>query len=262
MGHSFTPLPDGSTTLTDTANGQAMHSRVGSWQEANQVYVGPSGLTQRQDPAILWDVGMGTASNALAALEGSTCLLEIWSFENDLNGIRTALGRTDLFPWLNRHSNLVQELLERGVVHLPGGRGRWHLLEGDFRREISRAPGPDFVFWDFYSPGVVPDLWSLEIFQDLAQRLSPESLWISYAAATSVRAALLLSGFHVGRGASTRAKSETTVASLSRNRVTQPLGKEWLGKIERSSRLMPHGYSGTREDLRAQLVRTNHFSVY
>lgn len=259
MGHILTLLTDGSTTLTETRHGQAMHSKLGAWREACSVYAEASGISAQTRPQVLWDVGMGTAANALAAYENSTCPLEIWSFENDLDGIRTALRHAKQFPWLLRHQALVNELLGKGSAALPGGRGRWHLCEGDFHATHAQAPGPTLIFWDFYSPSVVPHLWSLETFQTLKRRCQPETLWISYAAATPVRAALLLAGFQVGRGPGTSAKAETTWASPSAECLPHLLGKDWLGKIDRSSRPLPYGYAGTRESLKHELLSSVHF---
>ncbi len=258
MGHLLTPLPDGSTPLTETSQGQAMHSRLGAWREATEVYVTPSRIAESTGPVVLWDVGMGTAANAVAAIEGSACPLDIWSFENDLDGLRTAITHSHLFPWIGRHLGLLEQLLENRSVALPGGRGAWHLLEGDFRRTQHQATEPDLVFWDFYSPSVVPDLWNCDVFRILSGRLKPHALWLSYAAATPVRAALLLAGFYVSRGPSTAAKSETTQASL--NPLSPKLGTEWLGKIDRSSRPLPYGYLGNRESLKQELLSSPNFS--
>jgi queuine tRNA-ribosyltransferase len=259
MKHVLTQLEDGSTTLTETLHGQAMHSKLGVWKEALQVYVANSGIESRQTPLVLWDVGMGTAANAVAALEHSKCPLEIWSFESDLDGIRTARANVEHFPFLQRHSELLNELISKKQATLPDNRGTWNLIEGDFRKELARANPPDLIFWDFYSPSVVPELWSLEVFQNLTKDIPQHTLWISYAAATPIRAALVLAGFFVGKGPATQAKSEITLASPSPEKIPSLLGKDWLGKIERSARPFPYGYTGTRPQLLSELRDSKHF---
>ena len=75
-----------------------------------------------------------------------------------------------------------------------------------------------------------------------------------------MRVALLLAGFFVGRGGATGEKHETTVAATDRELLAQPLGAEWLRRVERSTCGAPLRESGlggriSPEDLAALRAR-------
>jgi hypothetical protein len=82
-------------------------------------------------------------------------------------------------------------------------------------------------------------MWSLGHFQRLRAALSEPCTLTSYSRSTSVRVTLALSGFCVGRGTATGEKNETTVAATHRELLAEPLGREWLGRVRRSTKAAP-----------------------
>ena len=82
-------------------------------------------------------------------------------------------------------------------------------------------------------------MWSFEHFQRLFSRLSEPCTLTSYSRSTAVRVTLALSGFHVGRGTATGEKNETTVAATHRDLLVNPLDREWLGRVRRSTTSAP-----------------------
>src|SRR6266446_3398251 len=85
---------EGFSSIRQISSGEIMHSRTDPMEEARRLYVEQARLGERlqeisTEPLILWDVGLGAAANAMAAIE---CYenaqprrrLEIISFENDL----------------------------------------------------------------------------------------------------------------------------------------------------------------------------------
>lgn len=230
-----------------------MHSDIGPAAEAQAVYIEPSRLAERlaerladtsTRPVILWDVGLGIAANALAAIEVAETLaadtrgayrLEIHSFESKLGGIELALAHPECFPWLDRHSPKLRSLLETGTWSGTGT--QWWLHRGDFDPRL--APTADVVFYDFYAPAACPELWGLRAFQRLRPFVREDGIVCTYSCSTAVRSALLLAGFYVGRGEGTARKRETTVASPSRGVLQSPLTIEWLAKLRRSQAPFP-----------------------
>src|ERR1041385_6793737 len=86
---------EGFSSIRQISTGEIMHSRTDPMAEARQLYVEQARLAERLDersiePLILWDVGLGAAANAMAAIE---CYenarpqrpLHLISFENDLD---------------------------------------------------------------------------------------------------------------------------------------------------------------------------------
>ena len=251
--HEIVIFENGAASVRNTALNEAMHSSVGPEKEAEIVYLRQARLAERlAEPAargtlVLYDVGLGIASNALAAIECARRLpgsreLHLLSFESDLSGLRLALENLDRFPRLREHEAALRELLDRRIWN--DGKIRWELREGDFLAQ-SLTPAPEVVFYDFYSPKVAPQLWGLQAFRKLFEACEPRrqrdqgSLLATYSVATPVRVAMLLAGFAVGHGTSTEAKLETTVASTLRSELARPLGEEWLQRFQRSQRPLP-----------------------
>src|SRR5438552_9473683 len=83
---------EGFSSIRQISSGEIMHSRTDPMEEARQLYVEQARLAERSralsaDPLILWDVGLGAAANAMAAIEcyetaKSQRPLQIISFEN------------------------------------------------------------------------------------------------------------------------------------------------------------------------------------
>jgi tRNA U34 5-methylaminomethyl-2-thiouridine-forming methyltransferase MnmC len=164
--------------------------------------------------------------------------------------MRYALQQGEHYPFLQRHGDLLTLLLRDKQIQIESkfkSRLDWSLIEGDFREALPLIlSSPEIIFYDIYSPKSTPDLWNLESFKLVYQTTRkrrekglPCSL-STYCAATSVRAALLLSGFYVGYGTPTSAKKETTVVATDFAEIQHPLDKRWLDRFSRSSRPLPH----------------------
>ncbi len=221
-------------TLRENISGQLMHSQVGPWREANQVYVDQSDLSSGTEPFVLYDVGMGTAANALALIArwDRTRPIRIVSFEKFPESLEMALSLESEFDFLKPWSGLMRELLDKGQVHFENI--GWNLVTDDFLQcDFSRFPRPDLVYFDFYSPAVCPELWTTEVFSRVrdARRL------VTYASNKSVRVAMLLAGLYVGKGRATSMKLETTVAGVAP--VENLLDREWLESLARSPKAFP-----------------------
>lgn len=281
--------PNGTASVREIESGQAMHSVIGAWEEALLLYVQQSALRERflaQSPedsgaVVVLDVGMGIAANALCAIECRAKLnqdapsaptplrpLQVLSFEHDLRGIELALQNPEAFPFLDRHREKVEALLKEHRWKSQDGSIEWKLFPGDFFQNIRPEMAPEVVFYDFYAPSSCPHLWSVESLtqvRKLGAHREARGLRMdlfTYSAATPIRAALVLAGFWVGYGTRTPSKAETTLASTSLKALSQPLGTEWLEKIQRSARPFPWGWPEEKRDFRIlleELGRSPHF---
>ena len=281
--------PNGTASVREIESGQAMHSIIGAWEEALLLYVQQSALSERflaQSPedsgaVVVLDVGMGIAANALCAIECRASIsgdasanvppprpLQVLSFEHDLRGIELALKNPQAFPFLDRHREKVEVLLKEHRWKSQDGSIEWNLFPGDFFQNARPEMAPEVVFYDFYAPSSCPQLWSVESLtqvRKLGAHREARGLRMdlfTYSAATPIRAALVLAGFWVGYGTRTPSKAETTLASTALKSLSQPLGPEWLEKIERSARPFPWGWPEDKRDFRIlldQLGRSPHF---
>ncbi|MEO6786888.1 MAG: MnmC family methyltransferase [Chthoniobacteraceae bacterium] len=252
-GFVLVTVASGAQSLHSLEHGETFHPVVGPMAEARGLHVAQSRLAERAGecarPFVIWDVGLGAGANAIAAIEAlserhGAARAELHSFDSTTEPLEFALRHRDELGYLPRWREPVASLLETG--HAVAGAVEWHFHRGDFR-EIVRTPhaagppAPDAILYDPYSPEANPGMWTLEHFTRLRACLdaaSPCTL-TSYSRSTAVRVTLLLAGFFVGRGGATGEKDQTTVAATHRALLAQPLGAEWLGRVERSTRGAP-----------------------
>jgi queuine tRNA-ribosyltransferase len=236
----------GGPAVRDREAGEIMHPVVGAAAESEALYVGQSRLAARlgEDgpPLVVFDVGLGAGSNALAALRAARALprggrrLDVVSFERDLGSFafaasEEAAAHLGLAP---EEVRAMRALLERGAHE--EARARWSLAHGDalatLPAEVALA---DVVFWDPYSPRQDGALWTVRAFAALRARCGPRATVFTYSTATAVRSALLLAGFCVGIGDPSGPKHGTTAAAVELADVQRPLDARWLERLARSS---------------------------
>jgi queuine tRNA-ribosyltransferase len=245
--------------IRDMASGEVMHPGNDPALEARSLYLEQSRLVERlrdpaDEPLVVWDVGLGAAANAMAAVLAAEGLgvasaarrLVLVSFENDLDSLKLALDHPRWFKHLH-HAAPRTVLSENRWINSSAAID-WRLLRGDFAARKFDAPSPDIIFFDPFSFRTDSALWTLPAFRELAQACAqkPAELF-TYTYSTSVRAAMLAAGFFVAKGRGTGLKAETTIG-LSPQAAAAPhdhelLGQEWLAKWRRSDARAPFGSS-------------------
>ncbi len=245
---------EGFASIRHVASGEIMHMRVDPMEEARQLYVEQSRLAERlregSEPLVIWDVGLGAAANAMAAVQGYEAAaaagevrpMKVISFENDLDSLRLALLYNDAFPYL-RHGG-PPAILEKGEWQSKKHPGlSWQLVMGDFPVTMAAAPAPpDFVVYDMFSSKTSAEAWTLAAFRQLFAACGGRAVELfTYTCSTSMRVTLLAVGFLVARGRSMGPKDETTIAltpSAARE-GRDLLGAAWLQRWERSQAKFP-----------------------
>ena len=243
------PLAGGVNSLRSLANGQTFHPVVGPTAEADAVHVAGSRLVERANAlseghcAVIWDVGLGAAANALAAVRALAAgyrrpeEVMLFSFDHGLTALEFALAHAETLRYPLGYEAALRSLLDHGGVEIPLGDTRlfWRVIEGDFPALLAgHRPffAPHAVFFDPYSPTVNPEMWTLETFAALHARTDPahDCLLTTYTRSTAVRVTLLLAGWFVGIGGATGEKDETTVAANTLALLGRPLDRRWLEK--------------------------------
>lgn len=253
-------LRNGARAVKHLGHGEVMHPSVGPWQEALRLYVEQPRLAERLrqpgPPLVILDVGLGAATNAVAALTCARELgaerrrpLELVSLEVDLAPLRLALADPEGFSFLQPFREPAEALMREGLWEGDGL--RWRLLLGN---ALAHLEGPlplvDLVSFDPFSPAANPEMWTEAVLSRVRARCREDgegALLMTYSAATPTRVTLLLAGFHVGAGLSTGTKGETTVAATRLEALAAPLGERWLERWRRSSARAPHGAPLTPE---------------
>jgi queuine tRNA-ribosyltransferase len=243
----------GAPAVRDRRSGEVMHPVIGAHAEAERLYVAGSGVAARLaepgPPLVVFDVGLGAASNALAALRCARLAarsgaaarpLRLVSFEVDLGALELATSEAGAAALGLDADDLAaaRALRDRGAHEEPGA--TWRLVAGDVLATLPAVEDEaEVVFWDPFSPRHDAPLWTAEAFTRLRRRCGPRAVLVTYSTATSVRSALLLAGFFVGPGDATGPKAETTFAAVRREDLPRAFGARWLERLWRSSAPWP-----------------------
>jgi tRNA U34 5-methylaminomethyl-2-thiouridine-forming methyltransferase MnmC len=239
-------VASGARSLRSRTHGETFHPVIGPMAEARSLHVAQQRLVERASATpgrfVIWDVGLGAAANAVAALEAfqpvaNDCAVELHSFDHTLAPLRFALEHAGALGYLAPFRESIESLLMHGEATC--GCVRWLLHVGDFRKSNAAAPAPHAVLFDPYSPRANPELWTLEQFTALFARLDPPCLLSNYTRSTAVRVTLMLAGFFVGRGGATGEKDETTLAANDLTLLGAPLDRAWLQRVHRSTQGAP-----------------------
>jgi queuine tRNA-ribosyltransferase len=256
---------EGFASIRQISSGEIMHSRTPPMEEARGLYIEQSHLAERVQlaadeelagarPLIIWDVGLGAAANAMAAIhcyeekaaENPVRGLRLISFENDLDSLRLAFRHSRDFTYL-RHSGPAG-ILKDGQWQSRQHPGlSWLLVPGDFSKTMATAPAPpDFIFYDMFSTRTSGEQWTLAVFRRLFAACAGHAAELfTYTCSTANRAALLAAGFYVAVGCSAGEKEETTIALMPEAfRARAPyrhelLKADWLAKWNRSRARFP-----------------------
>lgn len=232
-------LKAGGKSLRPKGGGEIFHPVVGPMTEARILHVQQQHLAERaavHDPFVVWDVGLGAAANATAALEvlkNSPHRVELHSFDLHAEALRFAVMHAETLQYPLAEIPVLKGLLECGHAEL--GPVRWVVHYGDFYSQLGKAPAPHAIFYDPYSPQMNPEMWGLEPLELLYSKLTQPCLWTNYTRSTAVRVTLLLAGFYVGFGSGVGEKDQTTVASNEPVLIDSLLPLEWLQRVRRST---------------------------
>lgn len=257
--YQLVQLANGERTLFSARYAEKMHPGLGPRAEAELLYVRQLRICERLAAAneefVIWDVGLGGAANAIAALRATREIpgrLRLVSFDNTREPLEFTLQHADALRYPAGYERQLSELLEAGRVKFPNGKlaVNWEFHCGDFPSLLADARGktgnraflcPSAIFYDAFSPAKNPAMWTLPVFMDLFRALAPERpcALTTYSRSTLLRTTLLLAGFFVGVGHATGLKEETTVAASTLDLIAEPLGKRWLERAQRSDSAEP-----------------------
>jgi queuine tRNA-ribosyltransferase len=235
--------------MRSSAAGEVMHPGVGPLVEAEQLYVRQSRLRERLTAGegsrlVVFDVGLGAGSNALAARSASEGLpagasrLELVSFERDLGALELALREGEAFGWQGEAADAARALLAHDAHTTE--RTHWRLVRGDLLEALARQTvSADIVYWDPFSPRANPTLWTVAAFSQARRIAGPRCALFTYSASTATRLALLLAGWAVGVGDAIGDKAQTTAAAVAVSDLSRPLDRRWLTRLSRPDVPLP-----------------------
>ncbi|MBL9135710.1 MAG: hypothetical protein JNK85_07575 [Verrucomicrobiales bacterium] len=234
---------------------EVCHPGAGPAAEARALYVEglqlPARLAVAKERLVIWDIGLGGAANAMAAIHAVKEMsgrLQVVSFDWTMDGLAYALEHADALGYFGDFAPHARSFCMTGRLELAFGGAEllWEAVLGDFAARIrnpglSMGPSPDLIFFDPHSPSANPEMWTLPLFEALHRRLDPArpASLATYSRSTAPRVSMLLAGFYVGKGGATGFKEETTLASTDLGLLRDPLGSRWLARARRSGAAEP-----------------------
>lgn len=242
-------LPNGVATLYAEQVGETFHPGLGPMGEAECLYVEQPGLGARllgEAATVVWDVGLGAAANAMAAIgcwQRMGGSLHVVSFDRTLGPLQEALRahRQDAATFDYLAGWDWETVIREKKLHLKTDRGDllWEWYLDDFPVLMDGTASivePDLIFYDAFSPPKNYEMWKLSHWLVIAQRLAKKDCSIIFhSRSTALRTTLMLAGFFVGIGMAIGDKNETTVAATKRELLSRPLPAEWLARVKRST---------------------------
>ena len=255
MTYRIVQLPNGARSIHSLVHGETFHPVIGPVAEAEALYLRQLDLPQRLErhhgEFVIWDVGLGAAANPLTVLRATreiACSIKLVSFDHTLEPLHFALNHVDALEYLSGYEEHLRALLKNHRVRFNNGRQsiEWQLHVGDFPALLENSlacdwPAPHAIFFDAFSPAKNPAMWTQPLFSRLYRLLDPSRPCAlpTYSRSTQLRVSLLLAGFFVGAGHATGEKEETTIGANTMVLITEPLGREWLQRVRRSTSAEP-----------------------
>ncbi len=237
---------DGSITCIDASSGELYHNRVGAYTEAFAHYVQVCDLPERlvrQASITVLDVCFGLGYNSLVLIDQ----LLHWVEKNEsmqspiscrIIGIDQDRKILDLIPQvlldprfnglcklLNLSDETTRDMVNRWQA---GGKYQFQCKQQvklsislemkiqDVRKVVPQLVNAketfDYIFHDGFSPRVMPELWTVDLFAQYAKLLTDSGRIITYSSAYAVRGALIECGLEIRKSAPLGGKSGGTIA--------------------------------------------------
>ncbi len=202
MKREIIQTQDGSTTIHLPEWEESYHSKHGAIQEAYHVFI-KSGLELFPNkPISVLEIGFGTGLNAFITY------LEAKKSQQIINYVGV-----EAYPVLEAEAvlmNYVGELQaqEEQGVFTTMHQSTWESIHSiatnfnftkrqQFFQDITDENQFDLIYFDAFGFRVQPELWSIEIFQKMYSALKIGGVLVTYACRSSIKNAMLESGFTV-----------------------------------------------------------------
>jgi hypothetical protein len=153
--YKLVQLANGVRGIHSLAHGETMHPAIGPADEAVALYVKQLQLVERihehTGEFVIWDVGLGAAANALAALRATrhlACAIRLVSFDHTTEPLGFALKHASALGYLDGYESHARILLEKHRVNFcdEAHRVEWEFQPGDFpalfARLVAASPTP------------------------------------------------------------------------------------------------------------------------
>ena len=202
MKREIIKTQDGSTTIHLLEWEESYHSKHGAIQEAYHVFIKSGFDLFEEKPLSILEIGFGTGLNAFITLIEANKTNKSVEYTG-VEAYPVLLEEMLLMNYVTElHASDYQSVFE--AMHQLSW-NETHQLSSNFKltkrhqffQEINDCNQFDLIYFDAFGFRVQPELWSLEIFQKMYAALKPGGVLVTYACRSSIKNAMLESGFQV-----------------------------------------------------------------
>lgn len=192
---------DGSCTLYNPGAGEHYHSTFGAVTESEHVFIKNGLETMICNPIRIFEMGFGSGLNALLACRFAEqkhipvyyCGIELYPLDfpliSKLNYSELTGTSPELFQSLH--------LLNWSEEHIINPDFTFRKVHTDLLSISTGEKSYDIVFFDAFSPQSQPELWTVDIFRNIFESLTPGGILVTYCVKGIVKQALRECGFTV-----------------------------------------------------------------
>ncbi|MCD4795586.1 MAG: hypothetical protein K8R49_00225 [Candidatus Cloacimonetes bacterium] len=204
----FIKTKDGSYTVFNQKYQEHYHTISGALEEAFQKHVNAVGV---ENGFHILDFCFGLGYNSIAATKDHRNLTII-GLEND-SEIIEAIKNLSVLDEIEKEFTTFQNIAEKLEI-TDDNNNTIKLIIGEALVSISSLPKDYFdrVFFDPFSPGKQPEMWSRKVFQKVRNVMKQGAKLSTYSCAKSVRQNMVAVGFKVMDGPIVGRKSPATIA--------------------------------------------------
>lgn len=211
---------DGSNTLKLAEYDECYHSINGALAESNFIYIGCGLKYYTENISIkeitILEIGFGTGLNcllsAIFALKDRDITIHYSGIEKypvtneefySLNHIKSILDQSDTFSAeeikeiMNVNEMIQCSVWDKKVDLLPNFTLK--KINSDILLYKSDGQINDIVYFDAFSPGSQPELWTGQVFGEIFKSVKTGGILVTYSSKGIVKQALRESGFDVSR---------------------------------------------------------------
>lgn len=202
------PTKDGSSTAYNSKFDETYHSVSGAWEEAMEKHVLALGV---EDGMQILDFCFGLGYNSLAATYMHKNL-KITALEIDPEIVRI-MNKIIVPDYIEASFRLFAGLINSPEL-TDENNNTIKLVLGDATKSVHTLSSNTFerVFFDPFSPGKHPQMWSEEVFAAVFKAMKPGAKLSTYSCAGRVRRAMKAVGFEVIDGPTVGRRSPATIA--------------------------------------------------
>ena len=192
---------DGSTSIHLEEWNESYHSKHGAIQEAYHVFI-QNGLSLFKGKSVsVLEIGFGTGLNALITLKES----QIFGQTIDYVGVEAYPVSMDVANQMNYVTQLNSDLTTEFALFHSMEWEKKQVISDTFSltkvqkkfQELDYQSQFDLIYFDVFGFRVQPELWSTAIFTLMFNALKKDGVLVTYACRTSIKNAMLESGFKV-----------------------------------------------------------------